>query len=177
MVRLELLNVGLVEETEAVLLVLRAPDAEQLLVVQTGLLEGEAVYLEAEGVKADRPLTQDLLHEAILALGGRVKEVQIREFQDEAFHARVILTRPDGGGQGTNPEVAGKRGQASLRVCSAEYQIELDARPSDAVALALRAHAPMYADEELLAAMGLPEDPRGRFGSLYADDDHPRLIH
>lgn len=159
MIRMNLLNVGLVEETGGILLILQAPEAARLLVIETGLLEGQAIALEAGGVRADRPLTSDLLYETIQLLGARVKEVQIPDFRDEMFFARIVLSKPDGG-----------------RLTD----VEIDARPSDAIALALRARAPILVSNDIVEQMGIPEDRQGRFAELYPEDgEEPgeRMIH
>lgn len=141
------------------LLVLRAPEAARLLVIETGVLEGRAIALEAGGVRSERPLTQDLLHETIAKLGARVKEARIDEFRDDLFYARVVLTRVDNG-----------------------RDVELDCRPSDAVALALRAGAPILVADEVLAEVGEDEQRDGRFAELYTGEDEEEppeghLIH
>jgi uncharacterized protein len=161
MTRLDLLGIGLVEETGGILVVLRAPELARLLVIETGIPEGQAIALEAQGVRADRPLTQDLLHAVIVGLGARVAEVRIDEFHDEAFFAKVVLERALNGGS----------------------RVELDARPSDAIALAMRAQAPMYVNDELMARMSIPEEHQGRFAQLFAEadeDEEPptgRIVH
>ncbi|MFZ5817580.1 MAG: bifunctional nuclease family protein [Bacillota bacterium] len=156
MIRLNLEGVGQVEETDSILLVLRAPEVNQLLVIETGLLEGQAVALEVEGVRAERPLTHDLLHAIIEGLGARIREVRIQDFYDETFFAQVVLTRA-------------ANGLATL---------EFDARPSDAVALAVRAGAPIYASEEVMEEAGITEEPAGRFAALFEDDPRgDRVIH
>ncbi|MDB4895365.1 MAG: hypothetical protein JWN15_1627 [Firmicutes bacterium] len=137
MIRLSLVSVGMVEETAGVILVLRAPELERLLVMEVGLLEGRAVAMEAEGVKAPRPLTHDLLLQVIESLGASVAEVQIREFRDKTFFANLVLVQPDGN------------------------RLELDARPSDAIAVALRAGAPIFATEEVIASAGMEEEEEG----------------
>jgi uncharacterized protein len=149
MVRLDLLNVGIVEETGGILLVMHAAEMARLLVIETGLLEGQAIALEAQGVRADRPLTQDLLHEVILHLGARVREVRIEDFRDEAFYARVVLERLDGA---TRP-------------------VEVDARPSDAIALALRAQAPIFVADQVMVEYGIPEEREGRLAELFDGED------
>jgi len=149
MIRLNLLNVGMVEETGDILVILQAPQAHRLLVIETGLLEGQAIALEAEGVRSERPLTQDLLFETITRLGARVKEARIAEFRDETFFAKVVLTRLDGTADA----------------------VEIDARPSDAIALALRARAPILVNPDVLKETGIDEDRSGRFAPLYDDDD------
>lgn len=160
MIRLDLMSVGMVEETGGILLILRAPELARLLVIETGPLEGTAIAMEAEGVRSERPSTQDLLFTIVTRLGAQVREIQIREFYEETFFARVIMSDPKG-----NP-------------------VEVDARPSDAIALALRAGAPIYVADQLIAEMGLPEDRDGRFAALYsyeedAEDEDPkdRIVH
>ncbi|MFZ5826986.1 MAG: bifunctional nuclease family protein [Bacillota bacterium] len=148
MIRLNLLNVGIVDETDAILLVLQAPELAQLLVIETGPLEGQAVALEAEGVRSERPLTHDLTHEMIQALGARVAEVQIGDLDEETFYAKVVLVRAVDGAN----------------------RMEFDARPSDAIALALRAGAPIYASDAVMDEAGIPVERNGRFEALYEDD-------
>lgn len=158
MIRLDLLNVGLVEETGGILVILRAPDQERLLVFETGITEGRAIVMEAGGQRMDRPQTLDLLAAVIAGLGARVEQVAIHEFADEAFHAEVQLVKPNGGSP-----------------------LLVDARPSDAIALAMRSGAPIFVSEQILAEMGIPEEPDGRFADLYGDDDldspDGRMLH
>ena len=148
MIRLDLLNVGLVEETGGIILVMRAPAISRLLVIETGLLEGQAVAMEAEGIRADRPLTHDLLYSVVATLGGRIQEVRIQDFHDETFFAKLVLTRANGGAP-----------------------VEVDARPSDAIALALRAGAPIYVTDQVMTEVGVPENKQGRLAELYGNDD------
>lgn len=156
MIRLNLQGVGQVEQTDAILVVMRAPELGQLLVIETGPLEGQAIALEAEGVKTGRPLTHDLMHSMIEGLGARVKEVRIQDFYDETFYAEVVLSETVDG----------------LRT------VEFDARPSDAIALALRAGVPVYVSEEVMEEAGIPEEPAGRFAELFPhDSDGERVVH
>jgi uncharacterized protein len=134
MIRLGLVSVGLIEESASVIVVLRAEALARLLVVEVGLLEGRAIAMEAEGVRAPRPLTHELLLETIHRLGASVEEVQIRDFKDQTFFAMLMLKQPDGG------------------------TLELDARPSDAISLALRSGAPIVATEAVLEKAGIDED-------------------
>lgn len=134
MIRLNVVSVGLVEDTGSVIIVLRAEESARLLVMEIGLLEGRSIAMEAEGVRAPRPLTHDLMHQFIQGLGAQVADVRIRDFRDHTFFATVVLTRQDG------------------------TTVEFDARPSDAIALALRAGAPIYATEEVMAVAAIDED-------------------
>lgn len=139
MIRLSLVSVGMVEDSGSVVLVLRAPELAQLLVMQVGLLEGRAIALEAEGVKAPRPLTHELTFQVIERLGASISQVNIREFKDQIFFANLVLEQTGG------------------------KHLELDARPSDAIALALRCGAPIFTTPEVLADAGIEEEA--------ADDD------
>lgn len=136
MIKLNLVSVGMVEETGSVLLVLRAEDVARLLVMEVGLLEGRAIALEAEGIKAPRPLTHELTLEIIRQLGATISQVQIREFKDSVFFAYLVLDSTGGS------------------------KVEIDSRPSDAIALALRSGAPIYVDPQVLSVAGIepPDD-------------------
>jgi bifunctional DNase/RNase len=134
MIRLDLVSVGLVEDTGSVIIVMRGQDSARLLVMEVGLLEGRAIAMEAEGVKAPRPLTHDLIFQLIQGLGARVVDVRIRDFREHTFYATLVLEQRDG--------------------ATAEF----DARPSDAIAIALRAGAPIFTTDEVIAAAGIDED-------------------
>lgn len=157
MIRLNLASVGMVEDTGSVILVLRAPEQEQMLVMEVGLLEGRAIAMEAEGVRAPRPLTHDLLFQIIERLGARIRAVQIHDFREKTFFAEVVLEGADSG------------------------QVILDARPSDAIALALRASAPIYASEQVLVNAGVKEeDEEAEIEAELAedeDDDDEGFVH
>ena len=99
-----------------------------------------------QGVRPERPLTHDLATRAIHALGAQLREVRIVELRDETFRARMIVLGPDGA------------------------ERELDARPSDAVALALRADAPIFVEQGLLDAEGIvPEAAEEEKLSMFRD--------
>jgi len=146
MIRLSLVSVGMVEDTGSVVLVLRAPELARLLVMQVGLLEGRAIALEAEGVKAPRPLTHELTLQVIERLGASISQVNIREFKDQVFFANLVLEQSGG------------------------KHVELDARPSDAIALALRSGAPIFTTPEVLADAGI-EEADGARGEADAEDE------
>lgn len=145
MIRLNVVSVGLVEDTGSVIIVLRAEESARLLVMEIGMLEGRSIAMEAEGVRAPRPLTHDLMHQFIQGLGATVGDVRIRDFRDGTFFATVVLLRQDG------------------------TSVEFDARPSDAIALALRAGAPIYAADEVMAVAAIDEDDM-------EDDDEPEDV-
>ncbi|MDF2628126.1 MAG: hypothetical protein K0R39_1957 [Symbiobacteriaceae bacterium] len=148
MIRLNVVSVGLVEDTGSVIIVLRAEESARLLVMEIGMLEGRSIAMEAEGVRAPRPLTHDLMHQFIQGLGASVGDVRIRDFREGTFFATVVLLRQDG------------------------TSVEFDARPSDAIALALRAGAPIYATDEVMAVAAVEEDDMEDDEEI-ADEDEP----
>ena len=90
-----------------------------------GAFEAQAIALEMEGIKPPRPLTHDLLKSTIDNLGASVQEVIIDELKENTFYAKIIL------------EVS-------------SLTNDIDSRPSDAIALAVRTQAPIYVNEEVM---------------------------
>lgn len=135
MIRLDVVSVGVVEEADAVVLVLRSPEIPKLLVMEIGLFEARAITIELEQVKTPRPITHHLLLQTAEALGARVSRAVIREFRDKTFFADLILTKADGS------------------------EVTIDARPSDVIALALRAGAPILTNLNVLEEAGITEEP------------------
>lgn len=142
MVRLDLVSVGFVQENGSVVMVLRAPEQQRLLIMDIGTFEGRAIHMAAEGIDPARPLTHDLLASVVAALNARVDRVEIKELKDGVFYAHLLIHAPNGD------------------------EVVLDCRPSDAVALALRVGAPIYAESAVLTEAGIDEDE-----SIFADDD------
>lgn len=90
-----------------------------------GAFEAQAIALEIEGIKPPRPLTHDLLKNIIDNLGASVQEIVIDELRDNTFFAKIIL------------EVS-------------SLTNDIDSRPSDAIALAVRTQAPIFVNEEVM---------------------------
>ena len=115
------------------LLVLKERDGQRYLVLGIGPLEAEVIAIRLQGVEPPRPLIHDLLSAVLERFSARLCRVEISELAGQAFHARLVLER-DG------------------------EELAFDARPSDAIALALRAQAPIYAAQEVLDQAGqVPE--------------------
>lgn len=106
-------------------LLLKETYGNRRLPIIIGSFEAQSIALELEGIKPPRPLTHDLLKQTIDNLGGTVIEVVIDELKENTFYAKIIL------------EVS-------------SLTNELDARPSDAIALAVRTEAPIYVSEEVM---------------------------
>ena len=112
--------------TESQIVLLEEGGTTRTLPIWVGMVEGNAIRLAIERTTSPRPLTHDLLHQILERLHAPVKRVVVHDVRDNTFFAAIYLD-----------------------VDSRE--VMLDARPSDAIALALRARVPIYARRDLLA--------------------------
>jgi uncharacterized protein len=133
MVEMEVAGVFPLEGGQAAMLVLREKGQETLLPIVVGRGEADAIEMRLERREPSRPRVQELLKSTIDALGGRVVRVEIRDASEALYRARVHLA------------------QGSQR-------LELEARPSDSVVLALSAAAPIYAARQLVREAGLTRE-------------------
>jgi len=116
--------------------ILKDTERERYLPIWIGPWEASAIAMKLQGLSAERPLTHDLFIAALDRLGVRIDRVVISELAEETYHARLILER-DG------------------------EEFELDARPSDSVALAVRSAVRILVAEEVLEQAALGVDPGG----------------
>jgi len=123
----EVVGVRIQLPTNQPVVVLRDSVGERYLPIWIGALEASAIALAQQGVVAPRPLTHDLIKEVLTALGRSVKEVRITDLKEGTFFGEIVF---DG-------------------------DTVVSARPSDAIAIALRVGAPIYAAEEVLAEAGM----------------------
>ena len=128
--------------------ILKDTDGDRYLPIWIGAWEASAIAMRLQGLTAERPLTHDLFAAALERLGVRVTRVVISELADETYHARLHLER-DG------------------------VMVEVDSRPSDALALAVRAEVQIFADEEVLAQAALAADPDEASDDDLSPDDDP----
>ena len=126
--------------------ILKDNEGDRYLPIWIGAWEASAIAMRLQGLAAERPLTHDLFAAALDRLGVRVERVVISELTDETYHARIHLER-DG------------------------VQVEVDARPSDALALAVRAEVQIFAADDVLAQAALAADPDEEVGEDDGDDD------
>ncbi len=114
--------------------VLRDVDNMHQLPIWIGQVEAMAIATEIEGVKHSRPMTHDLLCNTIEQVGWRVPKVEIFDLRDNTFYARIVVSRGD-------------------------EELEIDSRPSDAIALAIRAGARIFAADHVVqqARMDIPD--------------------
>lgn len=112
--------------TDSQIVILEEGGTARTLPIWVGMMEGNAIRLAVEGTAPPRPLTHDLLHHLLDRLRAEVKRVVIHDVRENTFFATICL------------DLDGR-------------DISLDARPSDAIALALRTRAPIFARRDLLA--------------------------
>jgi hypothetical protein len=132
-VTVDSIRVNLLSQNRMVML--READNQRYLPIWIDTPVAESIVLALQGHEPPRPMTHDLLRNVIQELGGSVEYIAITSLTDQVFHAELAV------------QVRGVRRQ-------------IDARPSDAIALALRVDAPIYVAEQVLdqAAMTLDED-------------------
>ena len=99
--------------------------AERYLPIWIGPAEADAIAVKLQGVTVPRPLTHDLLRTVINTLGATINSIIVSDLRNDTFYAKIIF------------DVDGR-------------QMEIDSRPSDALALAVRAEVPIYAEETVL---------------------------
>src|SRR4029077_8175820 len=114
-------------------LVLRETDAGRLLMVWVGPWEASAIAMKLQGLTPERPLTHDLFATVLTTLDVTVERIVITDLADETYHARLELSR-DG------------------------ERHEIDARPPDAIALAVRMGVPVFASSDVLDRAGTVPD-------------------
>jgi bifunctional DNase/RNase len=125
-VRMEIKGLMLDPSSNTPIVVLRDVDSKVFLPIWIGVFEANAIALRIEGVDPPRPMTHDLLFASLLRLGATVEKVTISDLKENTFFALISLGLPATGG------------------------IEIDSRPSDAIALALRANAPIFVLQSVL---------------------------
>jgi bifunctional DNase/RNase len=112
------------------LVLLKEKNADRYLPIWIGPAEADAIAVKLQGVDVPRPLTHDLVTLVIQVLGGRVESIIVSDLKNDTFYAKVNLTLNG-------------------------HPVEIDSRPSDALALAVRADAPIYVEEAVLNQAGL----------------------
>ncbi len=110
--------------TNSPVVILAAKETNKVLPIWIGHAEAWAIAMELSGVGAKRPMTHDLLKTVIAMLSAHVEKIEITELKEQTFYARVLIKE-----------------NGKLH--------EIDARPSDSIALALKTSAPIFAEEGL----------------------------
>jgi len=110
--------------TNSPVVTLSPKGSDKVLPIWIGHYEAWAIGMEMSGVVSKRPLTHDLLFKVIESMGAEVNKIAVTELKEQTFYAKISI-----------------KYDSEL--------IEVDARPSDSIAIALKAKAPIYVDEEL----------------------------
>jgi hypothetical protein len=131
-------------------LILKETEGERRLPIIIGQFEAQAIALELEGIKPPRPLTHDLVKNVLDSLGNVLSDVLISELRDGTFYAR-------------------------LNVEGNSLSHEIDARPSDAIAIAIRFGAPIYVAETVMEeAAATPESPEETDSEVESKSERPK---
>ena len=125
MIQVRVAHLGLDRATNTPVVILQEHEGERVLPIWIGPAEANAIAMELAGMKFSRPLTHDLLKQVIVGLGADLRKVIITQVKDNTYYAELHIYRGDA-------------------------VIQIDARPSDSIAVALRLKAPIFTSEELL---------------------------
>ena len=126
------------------------------LSIQTGAFEAAAVGRGIDHDTEPRPITHDLMIDAIDKLGGKLERVEIDRVDAPVFYASLVLQGTTSAeGDAAVPNAGGPEGpEAQHPVASGRAEIRLDARPSDALALAVRVNAPIFVEDDVMNRVG-----------------------
>lgn len=141
--------------------VLKEKDSDRHLPIWIGNNEADAIVIQLQNVPVPRPQTHDLLKTVIGELGAKVSRVVVSDLADDVFYARIVI------------DVDGRH-------------VEVDSRPSDAIALAVRMKSPIFVEEAVLEKAGVTltaegepveEQPRGsgKVGPQHEEEERKRL--
>lgn len=125
-------RVSLISPHRVVLL--KDVEVERYLPIWIGQCEADAIAMALQHIEPPRPMTHDLLNNIIQELGATVSHVLISELKDNTYHGRIVM------------DVAGRH-------------VEIDSRPSDAMALAVRCGVPIYVTDKVMAQAAIVESP------------------
>ena len=132
MVEVVVARLGLDSTSQSYVLVLQEKGGTRLLPIWIGQPEAESIVMQIHSIKRVRPLTHDLCKNLILGLGGSLRRVQITRVEKNTYYAELHINR-------------------------GESVVQIDARPSDSIAIALRLAAPIFASESLLSSIEVEE--------------------
>jgi len=113
--------------TNMPIIVLRDQEGQRILPIWVGVFEANAIALQIENVETPRPMTHDLLKKVVDSLGGMVDRIVVCSLKENTFYASIYLE-------------------------TARGSVVIDARPSDAIALALRSEARIFVEEEVIVS-------------------------
>jgi len=122
---MKIFSVNMDPVTNSPIIILKEIEGERTLLIWIGLLEATAIASEMEGIKFSRPMTHDLLMNIINKANIEIGKIEIYDLKDNTYYAFIHLSKD-------------------------KEQLTIDARPSDAIALAIRAKAPIFVSDEVI---------------------------
>ncbi|MEX0908901.1 MAG: bifunctional nuclease family protein [Gemmatimonadaceae bacterium] len=152
LVEVDVMRLGLDRSSNSYVVILQEKDGSRLLPIWIGQPEAESIVIEMNRIKRERPLTHDLCKNLIVGMGGTLRRVHITKVQNRTFFAELHVAMPSG-------------------------MVQIDARPSDSIAIALRFAAPIFAQTSLLTAVlvdeaeGEAEGDEAEFPIAQPEDD------
>jgi len=156
MVQVQLDGLAMDVVSNSPVVILTSQELKKVLPIWIGHNEAWAIAMEITGMGSKRPLTHDLFKNTLDAMGGKLERVEVTELKEQTFYAR-------------------------LQIAFDGKQIHIDSRPSDSIALALKAKCPIYVNEELFQIkqeeapdespqMGDPESLKDRLKRIDPED-------
>jgi bifunctional DNase/RNase len=127
-VRMDLAQIVIIETKDQQLIVLRERNGPRALPIVIGTTEALAIDRRLKGIQTQRPMTHDLLSNVIDALSAELEKIVVTNLQDHTFYAKLVI-----------------RSHGEL--------VEVDSRPSDAIALGVASNVPIYVEDEVLNAV------------------------
>lgn len=134
MIEVDVINVAIDVKSKMPVIILKEKDGEKTLPIWIGLFEAQSIALAMENIKPPRPLTHDLAKSLIDKLKGKVDRIIINDLKNNTFYARIMIKQNS-------------------------KKIEVDSRPSDAIALALRVEVPIFIEEAVLDKVAADSSP------------------
>jgi Uncharacterized conserved protein len=135
--------------TQHRVVVLRETDSKRYLPIWIGPFEADAIAMAIQGHEPQRPMTHDLLKAVIGELEGQISHIFVSDIQDNTFYARIVIEQRD-------------------------RTVEVDARPSDAIALAVRTEVPIFVDSRVLDQAGVFFDEEEQADAIEpTSEEHP----
>lgn len=126
--------------------ILKVKDSNRYLPIWIGANEADAIALKLQEVSVPRPLTHDLLGDVITSLGAQVAHILVSDLNDDTFYAKIVLQHNGS-------------------------QTEIDSRPSDAIALAVRTEAPIFVEDSVIEKAGVHMDEETGEASIHREGE------
>ena len=126
MIEMKVMGIALDTRTGSPIVVLHDMDNRKALPIWIGSAEASAIIRKIENISVSRPMTHDLIIQIVEKMGGNIDRIEINDVEKETYYANIYLTKDN-------------------------EEIVIDARPSDAIAIAIRVDAPIYVTANVLA--------------------------